>query len=69
MGVLGGGNVFSQGLFGLFIFCPSLLVHKDRTDNADAAHGLRLSKLPDSAANGEAVPARDDSPLPDNFYE
>ena len=47
------------------------LVHKDkdRTDNADAAHDLRLSKLPDSAANGEAPPARDDSPLLDNFYE
>ena len=45
------------------------LVYQDRTENADAAHALRLSKLPESAANGEAPPARDDSPLPDNFYE
>jgi len=45
------------------------LVHKDRTDNADAAHDLRLSKLPDSAANGDALPPRGDSPLPDSFYQ
>jgi hypothetical protein len=44
------------------------LVFKDRTDNADAAHDLRLSKLPDAAADGEAVPPRDDSLLPDSFY-
>lgn len=45
------------------------LVYQDRTENADAAHDLRLSTLPESAANGEAPPPRDDSPLPDNFYE
>ena len=44
------------------------LVFKDREDNADAAHSLRMSKLPDAAGNGEGVPPRDDSPLPENFY-
>jgi hypothetical protein len=41
------------------------LVHKDRTDNADAAPDLRLKNLPVSATNGEdSDGARDDSPLP-----
>jgi hypothetical protein len=46
------------------------LVHKDRTDNADAAHEGRLKNLPVTATTGENRDgAGDDSPLPDSFYE
>jgi hypothetical protein len=46
------------------------LVHKDRTDNADAAHERRLENLPVTATTEEdGDGAGDDSPLPDSFYQ
>jgi hypothetical protein len=46
------------------------MANKDRRDNADAAHELRLKRLPVSTATEEdADAARADSPLPESFYE
>ena len=44
------------------------LVSKDRQKNLDAAHKLRMSKLPASASGGGAEIVRDNSPLPEDFY-